>query len=713
MLYCLKDIRTIPMSFLKNKLLMAGLLSGGTFVLFCFLIYGQYLKVFQLKLSNYLYQPSKTSDQIVIVAIDEKSLDAVRGLGAFPDWKRSYYARVLNNINKYKPKVVGFDIFFRAAKSGPGDQQFAQALKETKAPVLIYQTNERPEYNNMFFFYDKSMQRNLPLFGGLENVTQALNKVLSDEDDVIRGLLAGIYDMAEGRFDESFAVAIARKALGAAPVFQHGNFSSAYPLPIPENPSFHIPLEDGQMLIRYFSTPRDSAFRFPKISFADVFHENYSKDPKKLFQDKIVLIGGTASYFNDYAPVPGNSELQMYGVEIHANAIQTILEQKFLRNLTFFERIALIAVLCVGAGFVFMMAKIHWSLIFLLLTALLYMIAAPFAFERGLILDVIHPYLALVFLFIATYVYRYEIEFREKKLLKTAFAKYVNPKIVSQIVANPEILKLGGQKCEVTVLFTDIAHFTSISENLQPESIVALLNEYFTAMSQVILAENGTLDKFEGDGIMAFFGAPLLQPDHALRACRAALNMRKQLSALLQKWENDPPLPGGETKPALNFRCGLNSGEVIVGNVGSFERFDYTVMGDTVNLGSRLEGANKKYGTSIMLSENTYAQVKDSVEVRALDIIQVIGKVQPIQVYELLAEKGELTEKAMQMLCIYHQALACYRQQQFEAALRGFQQVLEISPNDAPARLYAGRCKIFLHTPPDPGWDGVFKLDSK
>jgi adenylate cyclase len=232
-------------------------------------------------------------------------------------------------------------------------------------------------------------------------------------------------------------------------------------------------------------------------------------------------------------------------------------------------------------------------------------------------------------------------------------------------------------------------------------------------MSKVIFEEGGTLDKFEGDAIMAFFGAPLDQPDHALRAARTAIKMRQKLSELLQKWPNDPPLPGGEKKPVIDFRCGLSTGSAIVGNIGSTERFDYTAMGDIVNLGSRLEGANKKYDTRIMCSETTYEIIRDQFEGRELDLIRVVGKNQPIRIYEIIASKGTLPAEPMNLLKLYSEGIALYHSRKFADGLAKFNDILKIYTTDGPSKLYRQRCEVLRDFPPKDDWDGVFQMGSK
>jgi adenylate cyclase len=403
----------------------------------------------------------------------------------------------------------------------------------------------------------------------------------------------------------------------------------------------------------------------------------------------------------------------MYGVEIHANAIQTILEQKFLRNMTQTEKIFLIVFLSLLSVFVFMFTRIRWSVIYLFAVPTAYALLAQPIFDRGIIVDLVHPFLVIATSFIAVYVYRYLTEFKEKLALKSAFSKYVNPQLASEIAEHPEKLKLGGENGVVTVLFTDIAHFTSISEKLTAESLVSLMNEYFTAMTDVIQAEGGTVDKYEGDAIMAFFGAPLAQADHAVKACNAALKMRIRLDDLLKKWKSDSPLPGGEKKPAIDFRCGINTGEVIIGNVGSKSRMEYTIIGDDVNLGSRLEGQNKEYDTRIMISEFTYEKVKDKFECREIDLIKVVGKNKPVKIYELLNFKGRLVPEAADLLKLYEEGISLYQMRKYADGLAKFDEILKRYPSDGPSKTYRQRCEVFRDFPPAPNWDGVFEKRSK
>jgi adenylate cyclase len=273
------------------------------------------------------------------------------------------------------------------------------------------------------------------------------------------------------------------------------------------------------------------------------------------------------------------------------------------------------------------------------------------------------------------------------------------------VLADPALLKLGGEKRELTVLFSDIRGFTTISEELPPESLVHLLNSYLTPMTDIVFQNGGTLDKYIGDAIMAFFGAPMEQPDHALRACRTACEMSARLADLRRGWRE-------EGLPELAFGLGLNSGPMVVGNMGSHARFDYTVMGDAVNLGSRLEGLNKAYQTQLLLSEFTYRKVADQVTARELDWVRVQGRAQPVTVYELIAI-GPAPSDWVPALDAFAEGLKAYRDGAWDDAAAAFARVLALRPEDPPALVFAGRCRKMKANPPAQPWDGVFDAPMK
>ena len=322
-------------------------------------------------------------------------------------------------------------------------------------------------------------------------------------------------------------------------------------------------------------------------------------------------------------------------------------------------------------------------------------------------LPLVAPVLIILLTFSANYAYRFVIEERDKREIRRAFSHYLSPAVVDNLLKDPSKIKLGGEKKVCTVLFSDLAGFTTLSEKLDPEELVRILNRYLTEMTNIIFENEGMLDKYEGDAIMAVFGAPIDIGNHALKACRAALFMQRRLAELRSEWEK-------RRWPALHQRIGINSGEMLVGNMGSETRFDYTVMGDAVNLGARLESANKLYGTSILIGEETYKLAKDGIYARQVDLLRVKGKTQPVKVYELVALKDEAVSiETQEVIQYFERGYQHYLNRNWEWAMNQFRQVLQIKPDDGPARLYMMRCQEFIKNPPPRNWDGVFTLKQK
>ena len=345
--------------------------------------------------------------------------------------------------------------------------------------------------------------------------------------------------------------------------------------------------------------------------------------------DKIVLVAAysVTGIATDVHKSPyGNT----FGIEHHANALNTILNQDFLYKLPDSANILIMLVLAVILGFLLPRISIVMSTIMAFVLGLLYLVGSYVIFDVFSIINaMLIPVMQLGTTFTLIITYRLMTEQKEKRYIRQTFSKFVSKSVVDELLKHPDKLKLGGEKKILTVLFSDIRGFTSISERLTPEELVEHLNVYLQAMTELVFQYNGTLDKYVGDEIMAFWGAPVEMEDHALNACKCALDQMDTLRKMNEKWR-------AEGKPELNIGIGINTGDMVVGNMGSSSRMDYTLMGDNVNLGARLEGTNKVYATEIIISENTYEHVRDNVIVRELDLIRVKGKEQPVKIFELL-----------------------------------------------------------------------------
>jgi adenylate cyclase len=395
-------------------------------------------------------------------------------------------------------------------------------------------------------------------------------------------------------------------------------------------------------------------------------------------------------------------------VEIQATAMDNLLHGDFISTppLALAFMLLILVALAILLGLVLPRLSAVLSFIFTLIVLVSYVGLNYYLFSRyGLQLELFYPQVLIVLVYLGVTFLRFLAEEEERKRIRKAFESYVAPTVVQEMLKHPEQLRLGGERREITILFTDIRGFTTMSEKLDPEALVSLLHDFLNPMSNIIINQGGTIDKYMGDAIMALFGAPLAQPDHPHLACRAALEMVSSLAALNQEW-------AAQGRPPLRVGVGVNTGPMAVGNMGSDRLFDYTAIGDNVNLGSRLEGLNKYYGTSILISQTTAAAVGNAFILRDVDQVRVKGKAQAARIYELLGEGAPAPDLA-RYLELYHQALALYRQGQFAASRAAFEQVLEVRPADAACQRYTALIQKHLENPPGPDWEAVTVMDGK
>ncbi len=401
-------------------------------------------------------------------------------------------------------------------------------------------------------------------------------------------------------------------------------------------PEIRIPIDKtGSMLVNFMGPPSIATIG-ERQTFPIRSYSGYASNPPGLnsarwprtraLGNKIVMVGAfSRGMAADEKPTPVGL---MYGVEIHANALNTILMKNFLVPVPFWADLLILLFMVMLVSFLASRLSTIWAFVVTIFLILFLFVADSVVFDRyAYIVNFTAPALATFFSLITIIVYRVMTEEKDKKRIRNMFGTYVSPAVVDQILDNPP--ELGGVDKELTVFFSDIRGFTTLSESMTPQELVKVLNRYLTAMTDIILAHDGTLDKYEGDAIMAFWGAPLSQEDHALRACRSALEQMKALKELNKEFPDKQ----------INIGIGLNTGNMTVGNMGSLQRMDYTLIGDHVNLGARLEGTNKQYRTNIIISEYTYGYVKDRMIVRELDNIRVKGKNKPVLIYELIDEK--------------------------------------------------------------------------
>jgi adenylate cyclase len=454
----------------------------------------------------------------------------------------------------------------------------------------------------------------------------------------------------------------------------------------------------GRILVNYRG-PRET---FPYYSIADVVTKKFAAGT---FRDKIVIVGASATGIADLRTPPYGG-ITYPGVELHANVIDNLLNRRALVRGFHQEMfdLALVVILGLPLGFALALMPSRWMWLGAALVAPL--IALDYqAFLRGYWLNFTIPAFTLSANVLLVSLYRALVEEKEKRRVRTAFGQYLSPEVVRRLLVNPQLVE--PRKTEITVMFSDIRGFTTISEKLDAQELAVFLNQYLSDMTKIVFERQGTLDKYIGDAVMAFWGAPFEVENHAHLACHTALEMMARIRQMQKKWE-------AEGRPHLDIGIGLNTGVASVGNMGSSLRYGYTALGDSVNLSSRLEGLNKDYGTHILVNETTFLAAKDSgLAFRELDLIRVKGKLQPVTIYELVGLSAGLSPETRGRLDRFREARALYQQRRWFESQTAFQSILDQWPDEGPARTYWKRCQEYLFDEPPASWDGVFTMTHK
>jgi adenylate cyclase len=565
-------------------------------------------------------------------------------------------------------------------------------------------------FDDPYFLMPKGTQANIEILSkalGKGRGATGFFNVEPDADGVVRhSLLVLPYDRSKNLDDwdlyGSLDVQAVRLFQGVPDQEMMLDFSETGITALEFGPSLIIhPDAIGRMMINY----EGDVATYPYVSIADVVRHKF---PAGTFKGKIVLVGASATGIGDLRSTPFGG-INYPGVEIHANVIDNILNRYFLVRGANQVALDLLLIFLVGVPLGLWLALAQpRSMLFGLLLLVPFGLGAWYAFLHGWWLNFIVPSGTLVANVGFVAMYRALVEEKEKRRVRGAFQQYLSPEVIRRLLENPDLVK--PRKTEITVMFSDVRGFTTISEKLDAQELAALLNEYLTEMTQIVFRHNGTLDKYIGDAVMAFWGAPFEDANHATEGCHAALEMIARLAEMQKKWKS-------EGRPVLDIGVGLCTGVASVGNMGSTLRYGYTALGDIVNLSSRIEGLNREYATHILLSDSTYAAVEDPLLVfRELDLIRVKGKLQPVTLYELVATRGmpdgdepDLEER----LEFFAQGRACYRERRWQDAQIVFEKLLERWPEDGPARMYLNRCREYLVAGPEENWDGVYVMTHK
>nr|CRH07726.1 Putative adenylate/guanylate cyclase. highly conserved in MTB [Candidatus Magnetococcus massalia] len=641
--------------------------------------------------------PAQTSlsDSLVIVNTDEEFFKEYQ---SFP-LRRTDIGKITANLKKLGAKVVAVDLLMDFPSSYGEDKPTAEMFKNAGDVLVVSQGQ-----------FDKSNT-----FTGLNYPTPELREVTTSGYTNISSSSSLVTMLSRLRLYEEivkekdgwpFAVQALAMYKGVTPswdkeqnVLTIGDLN----IQLDQFNSFYIDFPNLPPGTRFLSESKGlTALEFLDLEDLD---EDELYELSFWVKDKIVLLGDTSEVSHDWFDTPVG---MVYGVEIITDTINTLMHGAPLQPASSAVEIAVLMLFMLVLILINLVLQnpLVRAILVLVLVIAFTALATWVYVTNGLILSMSYVLVAGFLSYLVINLKEYMAERNQKALIKDTFGHYLSPKVVEILVKDPSKLQLGGEQREMTAYFSDVAGFSSISEKLTPKELVHLLNEYLTEMCAVIADQDGTVDKFEGDAIIAFWGAPLDQPDHAVRACHASVDMQKYMVKMRKQLEEDG-------RPLLNVRMGVNSGPMVVGNMGSAQRMDYTIMGDAVNLAARLEGANKFYGSYTMISEFTYEQAKDEIDVRELDTLRVVGKKEPITVYELVNRKNQTEGQEADLIAAYYKALDLYKGRDFKAAMEAFHKALAIVENDGPSRTYADRCQMYLENPPPADWDGVFNLTSK
>lgn len=628
------------------------------------------------------------NDNIAVVAIDNKTLSDTTGLGRFQDFKRSYYAKVIDNLKRDGAIVIGIDVLF--SEKSEEDTTLIDAVQKAGNVVLGFSLADQlfpidalaNHALSMGYFHPKVNENNATVY----SITP------------MRTVHKESY--------EAFSFAIMRKYLDTI----HGKTT----MPGPDSIGYASGLKSylvSDQSVPFASDGADDVFvnflpassRFHTLSFVDVYHGTY--DPE-LVRDKIILIGSTASALYDKFNTPLGIQ---DGVLVHANMLNTILNKSFIVEVDQATEIWLLVFL----AFLLTLFTLHvdnrvyqLSFSFIGLVIFLFGEISYFVYFHKLFQYPIELFLIVILVALIVTGYKYLYEEKGKRLLRNTLSQYLAEDLVLNVLNNYEEVKLGGSRKTITTFFSDIAGFTSISENMEPEELVQFLSIYLKEVSDIIMHEKGFINKYEGDAVMAIWGAFGEEKNQALLACRSALAQQKKINELNAQFKKDHGFD-------IQVRMGINKGIAVVGNIGSQgKKIEYTALGDSVNTASRFEGINKVYSTLICVGESVMEDTKDVFVFRKLDNIQVKGKEKPVLIYELIGARDEVSAEKINVIRRFEEGLALYFERRFQEAFELFSGLWEAHA-DGPSYVFMQRAEALKDQEIDTNWSGAFRATEK
>lgn len=659
----------------KNNAWQRPLLVGLAVAVACSAIFlTGALNTWSRRLTDRLYLPHPADERIVIVAIDDA---AMARLGRWP-WPRAIHGELIERISQSNPAVIGYDVNFPETSDEINDRALSQALRDAGNVVLPIELSLSTNGSQVVYDSNRVLMP-IPLIATASTRLGHTNTP-QDADGVVRRI--PLYATSpDGSQIPAFAVQIAQM------VFE--KLSSTV---------YHLP-SDIRFIVNYPNAPHRG---FATVSAADIIDGKVTSD---MLEGRIVMVGATAPDLHDEQAVPTSLGQPMPGIEIHASFLNTLLQNNYLRELPSIVIVLWLLLLGGLLGLLVPKLKARWSIPLAIILWFASLIGTFVLFDVGWIADVLWPTITVVLGFAAVALERRISAEQQKREIRSAFSHYVTGSVVESILADPSKLKLGGDRRRMTVLFSDIRGFTTISEGLKPEKLVELMNTYLTRMTDEVFKHEGVLDKYIGDAVMAFWNAPLDQTDHAKRAVETALDMLAALKEMnMQKLFGDVEIKIG---------VGVNTGDMVVGNMGSQDRFDYTVIGDSVNLGSRLESLTKEYGVCLLITETAKQELNNGYLMRQIDLVAVKGKKEPVKIFEVMKRSKNASQADRQFTKKFEDALAAYFTKDFATAVTLTSELLAERPEDGPSKTLKARVEHFMQEPPAKDWNGVWVMTKK
>jgi adenylate cyclase len=693
--------------------------------------------------------PKAFFNNVVLVKIDEYSLEHT---GRFP-FTRTWWAKFMDKMTTFGSKVVAFDVFFVEPETAcPGvdspDQIFRDAIVRyqqsgNRKVILPYSMNvDARGKTNRDFDEVPEVLYNYILSANVQGPGADLRAQLVSKD----AFPHPIFHDTEAPMGHIEAIPDADgvmrhyQTVSNVETLYFGSFSLATSMAYTgDTPKLVVPGSGVESYIEYANGKKqgvnskgESKVRwlgaseaFPSVSLWDIINaKDDDPDMKLIFENAAVFVGSTAFGAHDLRHTPVDHQLP--GVYFHMNMFLNMMQGAFLKSVA--ESTMVSWVMLLGGTLVMVLIQLFGKpvldlIVVTLLLGGLFSLDLYFLLPQGYEVKLFFCLFSILACYSWNTFLNFYLSNKDKAFLKNAFGNYISPELIDEMYQSGEPPKLGGNEGVITAYFTDIASFSTFSEKLSATKLVELLNEYLTAMTDILLEERGTLDKYEGDAIIAFFGAPMKLTDHAQRACRVACRMQYTLLDLRKKWTSE-----GEKWPKIvhemRMRIGINSGSIVTGNMGSTQRMNYTMMGDSVNLAARLEEAAKQYGIYTQISSFTKDLIVDESEflIREIDNLRVVGKSEPVTTYEIVGLADKATDVEKKLAPLFNQGRQLYRTQKWDEAIAVFKETLELEylrypelkgKKTNPSEIYLKRCEEFKEVPPPPNWDGVYTLTEK